>query len=1426
MKRFKFFLALVIVWTASVAAYAELSHGDTFVKESDDGSEVWYRVSGSDKVTVRGGKENDQGEIAITATVTYGSQTFDVVELERGCFLNHRLLRKVTLPESITVIPVGAFNGTGVNDNSILTILEHVKTIERYAFQNCTDLTFLTIPEGVELIDEGAFKDCARLYSVDIPSTIKKIIGYPAVRPFAGCSGLTVATIRCPWLVGKDCRSASYDDHPIWCTFGNQVKDYYLKEPVTRIGQGAFRYCTNVIVVDCPPTLESIGVGAFDGMCMKLTKLKTTIEKWCEVDFDDDEWMGYPMLSAVTQFMVPGDDGEYVNVVNHIVIPEGITEVKQFAFRGFTYLQEVTIPSTVTSVGKMAFAGDVSLHKVTCLATTPPAIVADAFDEIPSDAILYVPTGCLDAYEDSYWKWCFGKITEAVQDDEVVTVGDWDYKILSVQDRRMEVAAYHGSASEVAVPEVLNYKNYDYTVVSIGNEAFKDNTTMTTLTLPCSIERIGSNAFSGCTGLTTLNYEMEFVPELGTNAFGISLKNNCTLYVFDASIAEGLNTAWSAYFKAIQGPSEPIYVDVSGLLYYDGQLEEETWSVPFLILPTGNKVQLGLGDSDVFEGKTWPQTFTVPETITYNGTTYTVTRIAANALATGIKEVTLPSCIEYIGAKAFSGVLETLYSGCVTLPATNSQTFAYLDENCKLYVPKGSVEAYSDWAQYFSSIEPNGGLGWVFTAKTEEGVDMKFKVTGKDEDGFYTVQTYGYSNGTRTYAAIPDNYQGAITIPDSVEYDGFTYVVTAIDEFSFDDDGNGIDLTEVTIPATVTSIGNWAFYSSNPTLTKVYCYAKVPPTIGSSVFNVNSNPKLYVTASAIAWDEDNSYRPAILNAYSEDASWNYYFYNNELREEMAFYVYVGEGLQVRFGITGKNTAMTCQPVDNFVDDGYEEVSAIIPATVIYQGKEYTVTEIGERSFVDYWPLTSITLPEGLESVGEGAFYDCTALETVTFSEGPTVIGPSAFSKCENLASITFAKGIKSIGSKAFENCTGLVSLTLPEGLESVGEEAFVGCAALETVTGNVAHIGATAFQNCTSLATVTFSEGLQSIDQYAFQGCTNLTSINLPESLTSIGMAAFLQCTGLTSIVLPENLTSIGLGAFFMCSSLRQVIRYAGDVPAVEIMEAEGQILTPFFGCSEDCALYVTYGTKDAYLADADWVQCFGERIYDKVPVTLSSYGIGTFSSNISLNFADVYGITPYVVTDFSGTTLTMKRQQEVPAGTGIVIYKGDGEDDFLFNGNEQEGQTDPNADQTFYVPVELFDAEVIANMPNNMLVGCPNATRIQPTDGDMTNFVLAKNPEDDTKLGFYKFTTTEAGRLIPAERAYLQIPTELANALGGIKGFSMNFDDENDDIHTGIESLIPSSIGEASLYNLAGQRLSKLQKGINIVNGKKVFVK
>ena len=154
-----------------------------------------------------------------------------------------------------------------------------------------------------------------------------------------------------------------------------------------------------------------------------------------------------------------------------------------------------------------------------------------------------------------------------------------------------------------------------------------------------------------------------------------------------------------------------------------------------------------------------------------------------------------------------------------------------------------------------------------------------------------------------------------------------------------------------------------------------------------------------------------------------------------------------------------------------------------------------------------------------------------------------------------------------------------------------------------------------------------------------------------------------------------------------------------------------------------------------------------------------------------------------------------------MPAGTGLLLYSASG-----------------GAVENIQVPVEATSS----TYENNMFVGCVEDTYIQPTVGEYTNFVLSKHSGDNF-LGFYTFTTSNPqGRLIEAGKAYLQIATDQVNIGGGIKGFSLVFDDDP----TGINLTPTLSEGEEAIYNVAGQRLNKVQKGINIVNGKKVMVK
>ncbi|MBR5803496.1 MAG: leucine-rich repeat domain-containing protein, partial [Bacteroidaceae bacterium] len=98
-------------------------------------------------------------------------------------------------------------------------------------------------------------------------------------------------------------------------------------------------------------------------------------------------------------------------------------------------------------------------------------------------------------------------------------------------------------------------------------------------------------------------------------------------------------------------------------------------------------------------------------------------------------------------------------------------------------------------------------------------------------------------------------------------------------------------------------------------------------------------------------------------------------------------------------------------------------SITIPATVSYDGVEYSVTSIGESAFRFCSSLTSITIPEGVTSIELYAFDGCTSLTSITIPKSVTKIGEYAFNDCSSLASITIPEGVTSIGYKAFSGCT-------------------------------------------------------------------------------------------------------------------------------------------------------------------------------------------------------------------------------------------------------------------------------------------------------------------------------------------------------------------------------------------------------------------
>ena len=226
--------------------------------------------------------------------------------------------------------------------------------------------------------------------------------------------------------------------------------------------------------------------------------------------------------------------------------------------------------------------------------------------------------------------------------------------------------------------------------------------------------------------------------------------------------------------------------------------------------------------------------------------------------------------------------------------------------------------------------------------------------------------------------------------------------------------------------------------------------------------------------------------------------------------------------------TDLTAEVTCKGDYHYNYDDEYFGSITLPATVTYNGVEYSVTSIGEYAFCGCDRLTSITIPEGVTSIEDGAFCGCGSLASITLPEGVTSIGERAFSACNWLTSITIPEGVTSIGDYAFHECIGLTSIIFPESMISIGDWAFWGCS---------------------SLATITLPEGVTAIGRYAFRDCSSLTSIAIPENsqLKSIGDYAFDYCSSLTAITLPLGVTSIGERVFERCFSLIEIVVAEGN---------------------------------------------------------------------------------------------------------------------------------------------------------------------------------------------------------------------------------------------------------------------------------------
>ncbi|MBO7482109.1 MAG: leucine-rich repeat domain-containing protein [Bacteroidales bacterium] len=239
-------------------------------------------------------------------------------------------------------------------------------------------------------------------------------------------------------------------------------------------------------------------------------------------------------------------------------------------------------------------------------------------------------------------------------------------------------------------------------------------------------------------------------------------------------------------------------------------------------------------------------------------------------------------------------------------------------------------------------------------------------------------------------------------------------------------------------------------------------------------------------------------------------------------------------------------------------NNYPTGNLVIPESVSFEEKTYSVTLIGHHAFAYCTGLVSVTIPNSVTTIETEAFHPCHNIESVTLSNSLTTIGARAFEACWGMLSIDIPNSVTYIGSRAFSSC-GLTSLTIPYSVTNIGEGAFK-CSNLESIVVELENTHYDSRENCNALIETETNKLIRGcinsiipnsvsiISKEAFAGCSGLTGeLSIPNSVSIIERAAFYGCNGMTSVIIPNSVISIGIGAFTDCTGLTSVY-YTGDL--------------------------------------------------------------------------------------------------------------------------------------------------------------------------------------------------------------------------------------------------------------------------------------
>ncbi len=1029
------------------------------------------------------------------------------------------------------------------------------------------DLASLVIPSyiggvPVSSIAPNAFAGRAQITSVRLPDTLAEI-GSGALR---GCTGITELTIpESVTGIGNYAfegmkKLTRINFNAINITSANTTADMF---------SGAGSESSGITVV-FGAKVKAVPVNLFahdgaEGKSSPNIKTVTFAEGSVCVDINGWAFLNCTTLQSITlppSLKVIYSHAFYNTSLTSVVLPAGVTDLKTYAFAGCTQLLTVTLSEGLVNIGANAFDGCAALTELTIPANVKN-INAGAFADCTALTKIYFNAKAMNTLTVDTFS------AAGAAGDGIAVVFGAEVTVVPVN-----LFAHEGAEGQSS-PNIKTVTFAEESVCTdINGAAFKNCTTLQSITLPPSLQkiliyafyktgltavelpagvnRINDYAFAECAQLSTLSFETgSELSNIGTDIFAnapivtatvpavaisripkAALEN---ITILDGSyISEGAFSG-AAKLKTVTLPDSmtrmyrDAFKDCAVLtdVYFGGSLAQ--WFAVAFTNEEANPCRyadhLWIDETDALLmeelllakdfagfGANALMGFENLDRVNYEGTLADWCAISfANAAS---------NPLSLTGALYIDGVNVT--EGVVTVPAGVTSIGAYAFCGCtgitELVIPANVTTVG------FAALDGCVALQTLtvpFVGEKEDpsGNDAVYYPFGYL---FGTTAREGTTATTQSYLKYTggnsSTVNGTYYVPDSLRtvtvLGGSRVVRGAFQNCKY--------VTSVTLPQDISNLQPNAFRGSG--ITSISLPATVTGIYSSAFEGCTALQSITIPANVTQISQ---------NAFKDCTSLTTVTFVTGSKLST-----VGENVFANAPIV--KATVSCMAISSIPTAALESIT-------ILDGKY-----LDKDAFKNATKLKTVILPDTLQTINENVFLNCTAITEITIPANVTTIKAAAFEGCTALTKIYFnAKAMSSLVADTFSAAGtagdgiavvfGAEVTKVPENLFAHDGAEGKSAPKIVSVTfasGSVCkHINGSAFKNCTSLQSISLPSGLQIIYGYAFYN-TSLNAVELPASVTELKSNVFAKCTKLSTVTLSESLTTIGNNCFDGCTAL------------------------------------------------------------------------------------------------------------------------------------------------------------------------------------------------------------------------------------------------------------------------------------------------